>query len=130
MNYKSGRYVEWSLTRDLFKYLRLTARRIPASGRGTKKLEKDPDVIAGGFGRYFAFEVKSAGKNRSIIYIEEEDVNSLLDFCLKFQASPWLAVRFYRKPFRFAKPSDLERTKKGTYKFRIGSGISIKEVVL
>ena len=88
--------------------------RAPASGSAT---ERDlPDVLAGDGERFYAIEAKSsAGKP---IYLDGEEVESLLFFSQNFGAKARVAVRFDREDWYFFHPDELYTTDGGNYRVK------------
>ncbi len=68
-----------------------------------------PDLLAGKNTRSLAIECKSGKKTR---YIEEKQVQELLQFAKGFGAEAWIGMRFDGMEWLFLKPSVLERTGK------------------
>lgn len=67
-----------------------------------------PDIIANKQGLHLAIECK-ATKSASQ-YLEKREVHELRDYALRAGARPLIAVRFFRKEWRFLSPEDLEET--------------------
>jgi Holliday junction resolvase len=88
--------------------------RAPASGSAT---ERDlPDVLAGNGERFFAIEAKSSAGRP--IYLDGEEVESLLFFSRNFGAKARVAVRFDREDWYFFHPGDLHTTEGGNYRVK------------
>ena len=81
--------------------------RVAGSGSSPIPL---PDILAGNGERNLALECKTTRKNT--IYISHEQIDQLLYFAYKFGAEPWLAIRFYRKPWIFYRVSEMTKTEK------------------
>jgi len=78
-----------------------------AAGSGSVKYDV-PDVIAGNAARKLAIEAKVTTAN--VKYFTKEEVESLVGFCNRFGCEAWVAVRFFRKPWRFIAIEDLRKT--------------------
>lgn len=77
------------------------------AGSGSSKYPS-PDIIAGNSQRRLALECKTLKKGKK--YLGKEDIEQLKQFCEKFGAEPWLAMRFDRQPWSFLRLEDLENT--------------------
>lgn len=66
------------------------------------------DIIAGTSGRKLAIECKSSKKDS--LYIPKQEIASLQDFAKKFNAEPWIAVRFNKTEWHFVCMENLELT--------------------
>ena len=97
--------------------------RAPASGSAT---DRDlPDVLAGRADRtdgsseplFYAIEAKSSSGNP--IYLDSEEVDSLVFFARNFGARPRIAVRFDRQPWYFFHPEDCYTTDGGNYRVKL-----------
>src|SRR3989344_9200686 len=82
-----------------------------AAGSGSTPLPS-PDLLVGNGKRYLAIECKSL-KNKAK-YLEEEQINELIEFANKFGAEPWIGLRFNNIGWYFIKPDKLEKTKNGS----------------
>jgi len=97
--------------------------RAPASGSAT---DRDlPDVLAGRADRtdesseplFYAIEAKSSSGNP--IYLDREEVDSLVFFARNFGAKPRIAVRFDRQPWYFFHPEDCYTTDGGNHRVKL-----------
>lgn len=122
--YRKGRKAERELV-DLIFENNGAAVPAPASGRATKHVQ--PDVVAGIYDEYFAFQVKNT--KEKIAYIEESDVQNLVIFSRLFGADPIIAVKFPYKGFWVDVPDNLRRTAKGYYAFEFGiHGVPLERI--
>jgi Holliday junction resolvase len=88
--------------------------RAPASGSAT---ERDlPDVLAGDGDRFYAIEAKSSSGDP--IYLDGEEVASLLFFSRNFGAKARVAARFDREDWYFFHPDELYTTDGGNYRVK------------
>ncbi|ESS06577.1 MAG: holliday junction resolvase - archaeal type [uncultured archaeon A07HB70] len=88
--------------------------RAPASGSAT---ERDlPDVLAGDGERFYAIEAKSSSGDP--IYLDGEEVASLLFFSRNFGAKARIAARFDREDWYFFHPDELYTTDGGNYRVK------------
>jgi Holliday junction resolvase len=88
--------------------------RAPASGSAT---ERDlPDVLAGDGEQFYAIEAKSSAGDP--IYLDGEEVESLLYFSQNFGARARVGVRFDREDWYFFHPGDLYVTDGGNYRVK------------
>jgi Holliday junction resolvase len=88
--------------------------RAPASGSAT---ERDlPDVLAGDGEQFYAIEAKSSSGDP--IYLDGEEVESLLYFSQNFGARARIGVRFDREDWYFFHPGDLYTTDGGNYRVK------------
>jgi Holliday junction resolvase len=78
-----------------------------AAGSGSVKYDV-PDVIAGNAARKVGIEAKITTEEKK--YFTKEEVESLVAFCQRFGCESWVAVRFFRKPWRFIAIEDLRKT--------------------
>lgn len=69
-----------------------------------------PDIIAGNQARKLAIECKATSAEYQ--YLEISAVKELEEYARKFNAEPWIAIRFDRKEWRFVQPKDLKITVK------------------
>ena len=81
------------------------------AGSGSTPLPS-PDLLVGNGKRYLAIECKSSKTKAK--YLEEEQINELIEFSKKFGAEPWIGVRFNNLGWYFIQPSKLEKSKKGS----------------
>jgi Holliday junction resolvase len=58
--------------------------------------------------RKLAIEVKITTEPKK--YLPKEEVEELVSFARTFGAEAWIAVRFFREPWRFLTPEDMEDT--------------------
>ncbi|WP_340099039.1 Holliday junction resolvase Hjc [Salinibaculum salinum] len=88
--------------------------RAPASGSAT---ERDlPDVLAGNGEQFYAIEAKSSAGDP--IYLDAEEIESLLFFSRNFGARARVGVRFDREDWYFFHPGDLYTTDGGNYRVK------------
>ena len=80
-----------------------TACRV--AGSGSMKYPA-PDIIANKQGINLAIECKATSSNNQ--YLEKREVRELIEFAKMAGARPLVAVRFFRKDWRFLNPDDLE----------------------
>lgn len=81
------------------------AIRVAASG-STKT--PSADIISGKGGRVLVIECKTVkGKSR---YVEKKQIEEFAQFGAQFGAECWLAVRFFRKKWKFLLLEDLKQT--------------------
>lgn len=78
-----------------------------AAGSGSVKYPV-PDVIAGNAARKLAIEAKVT--TSEVKYFTKEEIDDLQFFCTRFGCEAWVAVRFFRKPWRFVALEDLRKT--------------------
>jgi len=86
--------------------------RAPASGGATNR--ELPDVLASNGDLFVAVEAKSS--SGGYIYIDGEEVVSLLNFAVHFGALPRIGLRYNYEDWYFVKPSDLHMTDGGNYR--------------
>jgi Holliday junction resolvase len=103
--------------------------RAPASGSAT---DRDlPDVLAGDGERFYAIEAKSSGGDP--IYLDGEEVESLIYFAQNFGANARIAVRFDREDWYFFHPGELYTTDAGSYRVKketaLAEGTDFAELV-
>ncbi|VVB81207.1 Holliday junction resolvase Hjc [uncultured archaeon] len=79
-----------------------TACRV--AGSGSMKYPS-PDIIANKEGICLAIECKSCGDKYQ--YLEKREVEELISYAKMSGARPLVAVRFFRKDWRFLNPEDL-----------------------
>jgi len=89
-----------------------------AAGSGSTSFPS-PDLIAGNNLRKLAIEVKITTESRK--YFTAKEILELKEFSEKFGAEPWVAIRFFRKPWKFLPIEDLVQSK--------GSFCATQEVV-
>ncbi len=80
-----------------------TACRV--AGSGSMKYPS-PDIIANKAGINLAIECKAT--NSKYQYLEKREVEELVAYAKMAGARPLVAVRFFRKEWRFLTPDDLE----------------------
>jgi Holliday junction resolvase len=78
-----------------------------AAGSGSVKYPV-PDVIAGNAARKLAIEAKITTADAK--YFTRKEVEELQFFCNRFGCEAWIAVRFFRKPWRFLAIEDVRQT--------------------
>ncbi len=78
-----------------------------AAGSGSQQYPA-PDVLASNNVRTLAFECKLSTAERK--YFTRQEVRELVFFAEKFGAEPWLAVKFFREPWRFFSVEDAKET--------------------
>jgi Holliday junction resolvase len=78
-----------------------------AAGSGSVRYPV-PDVIAGNAARKLAIEAKITTAIAK--YFTKEEIDDLQSFCTRFGCEAWVAVRFFRKPWRFVSLEDLRKT--------------------
>jgi len=83
---------------------------IRSAGSGSMKYP-GPDLLVGNKTRRIAIECKSSSNSK--IYLNEHDVQQLLEFSKIFDARIFFAVRFARKEWLFLSPEDIAKTKTG-----------------
>ena len=103
--------------------------RAPASGSAT---ERDlPDVLAGDGEQFYAIEAKSSAGDP--IYLDGDEVESLLYFSQNFGARARVGVRFDREAWFFFHPGDLYTTDGGNYRVKketaLADGTDFDELV-
>ena len=109
--------------------------RAPASGGGT--VLPRPDLIAGSKKRdkFFVLEIKTARKDT--LYIDEEQINGLMEFANRIGFQPILCVKFKnrKRGFLFLDvPDQLERVRNGknykvTFANASGNGKDFGELI-
>ena len=124
---KKGSAEERDLVHKLWER-NFAAMRAPASGGATKR--PLPDVVAGNGKLYLAIEVKTTTKDK--IYIDEDQIDALLEFSKIFGAKPYIGVKFKYTKWLFLEPENAERTRNGNYKvekdFALEKGLEIDEI--
>jgi Holliday junction resolvase len=103
--------------------------RAPASGAAT---DRDlPDVLAGDGGDFYAIEAKSSSGDP--IYLDGEEVESLVYFAQNFGAKARIGVRFDQEDWYFFHPGDLYTTDGGNYRVKketaLAEGTDFEELV-
>lgn len=86
------------------------AVRIAGSGGGSKKQGK-PDILC--INRSIAYAIELKSSCRDVIYINKNQINSLIRFCDGYGIYPLISVKFTRIPFVFLRLRDLECTDRG-----------------
>jgi Holliday junction resolvase len=81
------------------------------AGSGSTPLPS-PDLLVGNGKRYLAIECKSL-KNKAK-YLEEKQIQELIEFSKRFGAEAWVALRFNNIGWYFIQPNKLEKTKNRT----------------
>ena len=102
--------------------------RAPASGSAT---DRDlPDVLAGDGSKFYAIEAKSSAGDP--IYLDGEEIESLLYFSRNFGARARVGVRFDREDWYFFHPDDLYTTDGGNYRVKretaLAEGVDFAEL--
>lgn len=100
-----------------------------AAGSGSNKYAT-PDVIAGNAARKLAIEAKVTIAESK--YYTKQEVDELLAFCQRFGCEAWVAVRFFRKSWRFIAIEDLRKTENSyviTLEEAEKKGLSFEELV-
>jgi Holliday junction resolvase len=94
--------------RDLIhKFWAANWAALRAAGSGSTKYPC-PDLLVGNSIRKLAIEVKITTEPKK--YLPKEEVEELVSFARTFGAEAWIAVRFFREPWRFLTPEDMEDT--------------------
>lgn len=94
--------------------------RAPASGSAT---DRDlPDVLAGNGESFYAIEAKSSSGDP--IYLDSEEVASLVFFSQNFGAAARIGVRFDERDWSFFHPDDLHVTAGGNYRVKLEKAIA------
>lgn len=78
-----------------------------AAGSGSNQYAT-PNVIAGNAARKVAIEAKITTSD--VKYYSKKEVDELVAFCNRFGCEAWVAVRFFRKSWRFIAIEDLRKT--------------------
>jgi Holliday junction resolvase len=100
-----------------------------AAGSGSVALPV-PDVIAGNAARKLAIEAKITTADAK--YFTAKEIEDLQTFCTKFGCECWVAVRFFRKPWRFIAIDDLRKTEASYVVTQVDSerkGLTFEELV-
>src|SRR3989344_5486009 len=82
-----------------------------AAGSGSTPLPS-PDLLVGNSRRYLAIECKSLKSKAK--YLEEEQIQELVEFSKRFGAEAWVGLRFNNLGWFFIQPHNLEKTKNGS----------------
>lgn len=83
------------------------ACRVAGSGRMPYP---SPDVIAGNKQKKLAIECKTTAGDYQ--YLTKEEVAELIQFSQRFDAEPWIGMKFTREGWFFIKPENLTETNK------------------
>lgn len=99
--------------------------RAPSSS-GTSKMPR-PDVFAGSAekGMLLAIEIKTS--RQEVFYIQEEQIQGLVEFAKRLGAEPYVAVKFVGKRMDFiflSVPESLTQSKGGSYRITVENLIS------
>lgn len=101
-----------------------------AAGSGSS-VYPSPDVIAGNNIRKLAIEVKLTTEKKK--YFTKKEIRELTYFAEKFGAEPWVAVKFFRKPWYFFMLEDLNETKTGNHVITLEDaelkGLSFEDII-
>lgn len=94
--------------------------RAPSSS-GTSKMPR-PDVFAGSAekGMLLAIEIKTS--RQEVFYIQEEQIQGLVEFADRLGAEPYVAVKFVGKRMDFiflSVPESLTQSKGGSYRITV-----------
>ncbi len=68
-----------------------------------------PDLLAGRPGRKLAIECKSTKARRK--YFPRDEIEQLKNFCERYGAESWIALRFSRTDWLFVMLEDLDKSK-------------------
>ncbi len=82
---------------------------IRIAGSGSTKYPS-PDLLVGNNIRKLSLEAKITTDKKK--YFRKEEVEALQKFSKVFGSEPWIAIKFFRKKWRFLNPEDLEDTGK------------------
>jgi len=89
-----------------------------------------PDLLVGKKGRSLAIECKSGKTTR---YIEEKQLNELIEFAKGYGAESWIGIRFNNMEWRFLKPNQLGRTNGNNFfiskELALKKGINFKRLI-
>jgi len=108
MSHKSkGINAEREIIHLFWKTEEWTACRV--AGSGSIKYPS-PDIIAGNQTRKLAIECKACSGEYQ--YLEKRAVQELEEYARKFNAEPWIAIKFDRTEWRFIQPKNLKITEK------------------
>ncbi len=83
---------------------------IRSAGSGSTTLP-NPDILVGKNRRYLAIECKSLNKGSK--FFPKEEISQLDKFSRRFNAEPWLAIRFDREGWYFIQPKYLTKSENG-----------------
>lgn len=103
---------------------------IRVAGSGSSKYPSADVLASNNKGRVIAIEAKSTRSTRK--YLPDIEIRLLKEFCVRFGAEPWIAVKFLRKSWFFLKADDLERTGSNhcvSIGFATEKGLSFDEVI-
>lgn len=75
-----------------------------------------PDIIAGKGSEGLHITTKASGRDR--IYLEEDVINSLVEFSEVLRSEPLVAVHFDREAWYFFTPEELYQTESGNYRVK------------
>lgn len=94
------------IERELFDiFIKNNYRCVRVAGSGVME-NADCDLLAGKSGnKKYAIEVKSSKK--PVKYISKKQIESFIVFCLIFDLTPVIALRFNREGWIFINPKDL-----------------------
>lgn len=81
---------------------------IRVAGSGSNKYPS-PDILAGNAIRRIAIEAKSTKDTSK--YLTKDEIDELKEFCRRFGAEAWVAIRFSQKKWYFINIEDLRETK-------------------
>ncbi len=91
---------------------------VRVAGSGSMKYPA-PDIIAGTRDRKIVIECKACRDKYQ--YFDKEEVEQLSQFAARFNAEPFVAIKFDRKEWFFLKLNDLKQTKN---RFVADSGVA------
>ena len=120
MRYRRGASAERELIHQLEKRGFAVLR-----SAGSKKV----DIVAGNGKLYLCIEVKSTKGDR--VYLSEEDMSKVINFSRRFGGTPFIAVKFVGREWRFF-PVEWILEKKSGKNYRIDyndPGLTLDEVV-
>lgn len=97
------------------------------SGSGCTTLPA-PDLLVGNRQRWLAIECKCVKEDYK--YFSKEDIDQIEMFAMRFGAEPIIAIKYYRRGWKFYKTSSLRNTEKG-YCTKLGETVeeNIMEVL-
>ena len=127
MSKKKGTRAERDLLELFWNTSDWAAIRAPGSGSARFP---SPDIIAGNKTRKIAIECKYTRKRAQ--YLTKEEVAQLATFSRKFNAEPWIGVKFAGKGFFFLSLDDLKETPKFymiSYKMALDKGLKFDELI-
>ena len=126
MSKKKGTRVE----RELFHMLWENGwQPLRAAGSGSTTIPS-PDILVGNKGKIFAIECKSIKKNAK--YFDNEEIEQLKLFSLKFGATPIIGIKFDRIGWYFLPINELKKTKSGfslSLKLAQEKGLSFNQLI-